>query len=391
MNTPIRQLVGRLQPPISRFDQADGASAITGSGVGLDVFAGERMLASGKYQETSNDGYAHEAYFGFTDQRTCVAGWSSCKGGFNDSSGHVHHLDLVGVEFKNNILVESLTLLTQSQGPVKLVVPEVRKALGAFYEELSKVAFELRGGPAPIEGEFENIEIARTQLWREDDNATKANFDLLALSQNYTPEVFNNFVTRIVLDHRIRADGPAMSQGWWICPLSANDFMHCLVAMFGAPLAQHGNPDGSNAYDFHLTPQVKDRTNVLATGALLGVGAASVAGLAAFPFRGVGRRVVKSMISKHEVDQIRIVVGDGPHFSSYQIFAPQQTLSSRDVKLAHAVQQAIANQVPAVLSRRIEQGWEIPFERLMSDSAPEEFEVEVGGYDSAYAWNDLVP
>src|SRR5688572_30082223 len=82
-----------------------GVEAITGSGVGIDLHAGERILASALFVDRPR-GYEHRLALAITDRRSSLSGWSdiSGPGTLSHRRFSLPHAELARVEVKSGML-----------------------------------------------------------------------------------------------------------------------------------------------------------------------------------------------------------------------------------------------------------------------------------------------
>lgn len=383
--SPIRSLVGQMLSPIDRppgfidtselyltlFDAAAvvGAEAIAGSGVGLDHFAGERVLASVLLRDTPK-GNEHRLAMTITDRRTALSGWSSIQGPmtFNAKRGSVLHAQLSGVDVKEGILKHHVALLSP-EGRLELAFGEAVSPLGALYRALGAIAPEQRVEPptpfvTPSDADPTGAAAAAGALWAEDAEArwVLQQIASAAARAQMDPATGQDFVGRVVLAHRTRMGGPGMREGRWVSPMSSQDLGNTLVRIFGHP-AQHQRPQpGVELLDFQIDPR-HDYLGAAMTA--LGVASNLAIGFGISP----GKAIAKALMKKREVTSLRVMFADLPGCSGYKLFGNGSPLHHADSRMAQRVHQALAMSAYSVLARRASLGWGASYEALWAPAA----------------------
>lgn len=372
---PVQEKSGLadLEFQLATFDAAVpiGAEAVSGSGVGLDHFAGERVLAGALLRLTPK-GHEHRLALAVTDRRTCLGGWSDIKGNFNSKRFSITHAELQRMESKTGLLSAYLGLVTaRGKHEVPLGSTDGIKMLDGFYQALlAQVPVEARvepptAWPSASADDPAGARAAAQSLWFQDPAATGM---LETLDRNLRegrmePAVAADLVGRVVLAHRARAGGPGMRDGLWISPMSAMDLGCTLSRIYGAPRA-HGEPQpGVYSADFELDP----RHDPLLT-ALDGIGVASyvVLGVGFSPTKLIGGAIAEALMRKDLVRQLRFVFGDRPGFSGYQVQTPGRILEDHDAAMAHRLHQTLGHFAYSVLERRCALGWQPTYAELFA-------------------------
>ncbi len=356
MSMAIRALVECLGgKKFELFDRADGRIALAGIGQGLDLFAGERVLAAGTNRDEMR-GNVSELHVTITDLRTCIVDWSNVRGG-KPTRFSVLHGDLVSIDYKHKL--STWVEFRTAQAVEKVGLAGLAKPMGPFYEQLCRVHPAQRQPEPAVGNEFVDPVVAMDRRWRSDDHDTMAVLGLLASEPEHLPAHFrNDFVTRAVIDHRVRSDGPGMADGTWLCAVPALDLAQCFTTLFGPPMQVTPAADGqTTTYDFALSGGRKGGGGV----ASLGVGMAA----AGFGLSTPLRSALSATMHRKPLTSLQVTMGDGPHFSKYQLFAGSQFLGQWDARLAASVHRAVAEVAHEVLMRRLNQGWRVPFPTLM--------------------------
>ncbi|MGC4079462.1 MAG: hypothetical protein QM702_20965 [Rubrivivax sp.] len=366
--SPLRTLVGQALRPfqkprgvldtveiaIALWDQAGpiGAEAIGGSGVGLDLFAGERVLASCFMRDTPKEWADHRLSCAITDRRTSLSGWSSITGmgTLNDKRFSVLHTDVQRVEVKSGMLSNHVSLFT-AQGKHDLTFPKIEGTLGAFYNMLVRMPYEQRREPPTP---FDEPPPAHA-LWAHDPPA----YAMLEGAARHGGETAKDFTARVLLAHRARVTGPGMNDGWWISPMAARDLGHTLARIFGQAVAHAQPSPGVEHLDFRIDPR-RDPLDAAVTA--LGVASYLALGVG----YSLGGAIAKSLREKAPVTFLRVAFSDRKAHSGYQLYTNIATLERADALMAHKLHQILAAASYDVLARRIERGWDVPYHALFS-------------------------
>lgn len=367
VGSPLRDLVAQnLRPShkargvlethevtLATFDAASplGAEALAGSGAGLDLFRGERVLAAAFMYDQPKEWAEHRLSLAITDEKTVLSGWSSITGvgTLNDRRFVVPHAELARVTRTKSLLANSVNL-HGARGTSELTFPNVQDTLAWFFEQLVRLPPEhRRTPPTPF------VEGATSLLWSPDPGAQA----LLDAASREGPEAQRDLVPRAVLAHRARVAGPGMHQGWWVSPLYAPDLGHTFVRVFGPPRAHAVVSPGVEQLDFDLPP---GRDLVSAGEVAFGVAAFAAIGSA----RSLGSSIAKGLRKKLPVSSIRLVFGDQGGHTGYQLYAWQKTLEHADAFLAHSIHRLVAAAAYDVLTRRMQRGWQAPYPALFA-------------------------
>ncbi|AKF03168.1 hypothetical protein [Sandaracinus amylolyticus] len=373
-DSPVRRLVAQTLKPFHRkpgmidtselsmalfADARDaGVEAITGSGVGLELHAGERVLASALLVDRPK-GYEHRLAMAITDRRTAVSGWSSISGpgSFNNRRFSVAHAELTRVEVKTGMLTNHVALFAGNTKH-ELIFGELVQPLGALYQALTtQIAPGERvepptAWPASSDADPAGAHAAAQALWNDDPLARQAleTIDRNVRHAGMPAEMGRDLVARVVLAHRTSATAPAMREGRWLSPMSAQDLGGTLVRFFGAPMTHAQPQPGVEQLDFRIDP----KRDVL-YDAVTALGVASYIGL------GVGFRpgaaIADALLRKQQVTQLRVMFADQAGGAAYRLFAPPQPLEPCDSRLAQRLHLALGAASYSVLLRRAERGW----------------------------------
>jgi len=384
MEVPVRNLVSSLLRPIQEkssladsefqlatFDAAIpiGAEAVAGSGVGLDHWAGERVLCAALLRLTPK-GHEHRLALAVTDRRTALGGFSDIKGNFNGKRFSIPHAELVRAESKTGLLSSYLGLVTaRGKSEVPLSSTAGITALDAFYRALvAQVPPAARVEPptpfpAPSADDPAGARAAKEGLWFDDPAAARM-LDVLAAHAQHgsmEPSHVTDLVARVVVAHRARGGGPGMRDGLWVSPMSATDLGATLLRIYGNP-QQHGEPHpGVYSADFAFDPR---RDPILTAMDGLGVASYFVLGVGFSPTSLVGGAIAEALMRKDPVRQLRFVFGDRGGFAGYQIQTPGRVLEDHDAAMAHRIHQILLHFAYAVLERRCALGWQASYADL---------------------------
>lgn len=380
-DSPLRSLVASSLPPFSKpagkvdpsethlavFEAAAdvGAEAVAGSATGLDHFAGERILASVFMREQPR-GHDHRLACAITDRRTCLSGWSSMTGALslNQHRFSLLHADLQRVEAKNTMLTKRLALVGPN-GPHEMLYPDAIDVLARFYQTLAtRVPPEQRVEPptpfvVPGEDDPSGALGAARALWVDDPAAREMleSIDRGARNGSMEPATAQDLAGRVVLAHRTRAGGPGMYEGRWISPMSAQDFGHSLVEIYGPPMAHAQPQPGVDQLDFQIDPR-RDPLGAAATA----LGVASYIGLGV-GFRP-GRALADAMTKRKPVTQLRVMFADRPGHTGYRVFTPSGDLAYADSMMAHAFHRTLGAVSYRALEARCRAGWHPSYQEL---------------------------
>lgn len=384
MDVPVRNLVASLLRPIQEksgltdtefqlatFDAAVpiGAEAVAGSAVGLDHWAGERVLCGALLRLTPK-GHEHRLALAVTDRRTAVGGWSDIKGNFNGKRLSIPHAELVRTDSKTGLLSTHLGLVTaRGKSEITLSSTAGITMLDGFYRALTtQVPRAARVEPpvpfpAPSADDPTAVRAARDGLWFDDPGATRM-LDVLAhraATPGAEPEAILDSVRRVVLAHRSRGGGPGMRDGLWASPMSVPDFGSTLVRIYGNPQKHTEVQPGVYAVDFAFDPK-RDPLVTAADG--LGVASYLVLGVGFSPTSIVGGAIAEAMMRKDPVRQVRFVFGDRGGFTGYQLLTPNRVLEDHDAAMAHRIHQVLLHIGYMVLERRCAMGWNPSYAEL---------------------------
>ncbi|MFK7986397.1 MAG: hypothetical protein AB8I08_10225 [Sandaracinaceae bacterium] len=335
-----------------------GVEAVAGSGCGVDLLAGERILASGFLRDTPK-GTEHRLAMAITDQRTCLSGWSSISGPmtFNKNRGSIPHAALTGVEVKDSLLSGQKVTMKGAGQKIVLTFGESTQPLGAFYRAIGQIPATSRVPPPtpflqPCASDPSGARGATEQLWTDDAMSR----ELLSMVVGHVEEgrmdaaTGLDFAGRVLLAHRASLSGPGMVEGRWISPMSARDFGGTLVQMFGPPAAHEKPQPDVDMVDFKIDP----RRDVVG-GALTALGVASsvAIGVGISP----GKAIARAMMRKSPVTDLRFMFADQPGFTSFRLFGRGVPLEEADARLAHRLHLALAAASLTALHRRATIGW----------------------------------
>lgn len=363
-----------LELRLSVFGEARevGHEAITGSGVGLDLHAGERILASALLVDRPK-GHEHRLALAITDRRTALSGWSDIGGPltFGNRRFSVAHAELARVEVKSGMLANHVALhaVPQGAGTAKHELPfgELVPMLGAFYQALAtQVAPAERMEPptsylAPSESDPTGALGAAAALW-SDDPLARQMLETIAgnvRERDMPVEMGRDLASRALLAHRTAQGAPMMREGRWLSPMSAQDLGHTLVKIFGAPMTHAQPQPGVEQLDFRIDP----RRDALGD-------AIQALGVASYVALGVGyrpgRAIANVLMKKQQVTHLRVMFADQAGASAYRLFAPPQPLEPCDSELATRIHLALSAASYSVMLRRTERGWAPSYAELFA-------------------------
>lgn len=382
--SPLRALVAQSLRPISKqpgildtsetylelFEAAArvGAEAVSGSGAGLDHFAGERVLASVFFRDTPK-GYEHRLACAITDRRTCLSGWSSMSGpgDLNKHRFALAHAELQRAEVKRSLL-SNLVALFGPAGKHELPFVDALDVLGPFYQALAQQLppHARVEPPTPFveasEGDPSGAASAARSLWFDDPAAREMLSVLEQGAHAMGIELAGDLVRRVVLAHRSRAGGPGMVEGRWLSPMSAQDFGHTLVRIYGPPMAHAQPQPGVDQLDFRIDPR-RDPLGAAVTAL----------GLASYVALGVGfspgKVIAGALLRRQPVTQLRVMFAEGPGLTAYRLLAPARNLEECDSMMAHALHQTLIAASYRVLYQRCHAGWGPSYDELMPQAA----------------------
>lgn len=377
MDYPLRSLVAaRVRPleeksgfadreiRIATFDGAApiGAEAIAGCGVGLDHFAGERVLCAYLLRVTPK-GHEHRLALAFTDRRTVLGGWSDIKGNFNGKRFSIAHAELQRVVADKGMMASSLDFFGPAgkhEVPLNSA-PGLEMLAGLYQTMLTEVPPAARvepptAFPAPADDDPAGARAALQGLWYADPAATRMLelLDRKVRAGEHTPAIAADLVGRVVLAHRSLMGGPGMREGLWVSPMSAADLGDTLVRIYGAPRAHADVQPGVHSVDFEFDPQ-RDPLFTAIDG--LGVASYLVLGVGFSPTGLIGGAIAGALMRKDPVRYLRFVFGDRPGCAGYQIQTPGRVLEDHDAALAHRIHQTLLRLGYAVIERRCATGW----------------------------------
>ena len=382
MDSPIRQLVGQRLAPFARAPGiidtseayidlfadagATGAEALASSGVGLDHFAGERVLASALLRDVPKKGIEHRLACAITDRRLAVGGYSNVQGGFNKYRWSTPHRAIQRVDVETKLLKTQVTVHAdggQRVMPVGELVPKIGPAIQAI---ATQVPPEQRLEPPtvfvePAEDDPSGARAAIAGLWADDPRAVALLEQIDASVRDTTMDqnAAIDLSRRVMLAHRSRCGGPGMAEGTWTCPMSAQDLGHTLIRVFGAPTGHEKPQPDIDGLAFAIDP----KRDVLGA-ALTGLGMASYLAL------GVGfspgKAIARALIKRADVRQIEVYFTDRASHSRYRLNGRGGPLEHADAMLAHRFHQAVIALSYRVLERRIQRGWSVGYDQLMA-------------------------
>jgi hypothetical protein len=379
-HSPIRSLIASLLGPkkessgfldtefqLQLFDAATpiGAEALAGAGVGLDLHNGERVLAAVLSRETPK-GHEHRLAAAITDRRTVLSGWSSTKGGHNNTRGNVLHSDIQRIDTKDSMLSSHVTLIG-SQGKVELTFPPVTAMLATFYRSMvDQIPPHARIEPNtpllwPSHQDRVGLSAAGVALWVNDSDAQRMLGTIASsfASGQVNQQVAADFAARVVLAHRARASGPGMVNGQWVSPMCAQDLGMTLARVFGTPTAHTQPQPGWESLDFAVDPS---RDPIGTAVSALGVASWAALGVGFAP----GKMLAGALLKKQPITQVRVVFGDTGSFCSYLLYYPGGNLEVGDAMMAHQLHQLLIHMSYDVLHRRVQYGWNMPYHELVS-------------------------
>lgn len=378
--SPIRALIAQTLRPIERragmidsselylalFHEAGtiGAEAVAGSGVGLDHFAGERVLAAVLLRDTPK-GNEHRLACAITDRRTALSGWSSISGPmtFNAKRGSIAHAELTGVDVKDGMLACKVTLEAPSSTH-ELPFGAAVKPLGAFFRSLGQIPAAQRVEPSTLfvqanENDPAGARGVAERLWFDDAEAHRMLGRVVELTDTgeMDPGTGQDFTGRVLLAHRTRMGGPGMREGRWLSPLSAQDLGHTLVGIFGNP-ASHTRPQpGVEMLDFRIDPR---RDYLGAAMKALGVASFVGIGFGLSP----GKAIARALMKRREVRNLRVLFADLPGCAGYKLSGEGVPLEQIDSRMAQRIHAGLNAAAYAVLGRRTELGWSARYDQL---------------------------
>lgn len=335
-----------------------GAEAVGGSGVGLDLYAGERVIAALLMRNTPRH-YEHRLAVAVTDRRTAVSGWSSIKGNHNGKSSSLLHAHLQRVEAKDSLLSTYVRLF----GPgvtLELSITDHTRKLEQLYQGMQMIPPPLRAEPptpfvTPSEEDPSGARTAAMQLWRPDPPAAdmlRAVGELVHAGQ-IDPQAGADLVRRIVLAHRSSCDGPAMQDGIWLSPMSADDLGFTLRHVFGAPAAQRQVAPGRWAFDFYVPPGSDPLGKALTA---LGVASYLTIGFG----YSVGGVIADQLMKKEPFTRFTVELADLPSACGYRLYTPAGPIEREEALFAHSFHQTLIATAYRVLERRAHVGWGRP-------------------------------
>lgn len=380
MDTPLRQLVAQCfrprtgGPEVATFAQAGpvGTEALVGTATGLDLIAGERLLAATR-SVMRPGGYEHRVACAITDRRTVVAGWSnfmgrSPGGPTNERRFNLEHHHVVGATPKKPSFSKPARIEIQV-GAQMVTLPCLDldiDAMGAFYAGLTHIAPQMRAEPrqplvATSEADPMGFDAVEAGLWYGDERTRRIVGALRASHGAGMPdEMAADLLRRTVVAHRAGAAAPMMMRdGRWLSPLSRDDFGHNLVRILGPPVGHAQVAPEVQAIDFYLPPG-QDPVG----------GAARALGVASFLTLGVGFSPAKMLVAaaagRKPVTQLRVLLGATDVGTGFQLVTPSGPLEQVDSLLATQLLDVLSAAAFPVLQKRAEQGWAPDFGQLMA-------------------------
>ncbi len=341
------------------------AEAVAHSGVGLDHFNGEYILAAMLQRETPR-GYEHRLCGAITDRRLIVGGWSSIIGGYNDTRFSVGHADVAQAEWKATAFQNHLKLTTH-QGQLHTVTfPAATKHLGPMYQQMASVPPQLRvtpGAPMPQPSAEDPAGCLAVggALWREDPRASAmlATVDQQVRAGQLDPAAGYDLAGRVLLLHRSALSGPGGNGHQWLSPLSSGDLVHLMASFLGAPMQLQPLYQGFHSYQFRVDPQ-RDALGPVLTG--LGIAAYVGLGVGFSP----GKVIAHQMMQKKPLTEFRLSVGDATGCSMYTLDGPKGRLENGEGMYAHGLHQALIHSAYTVLERRVHYGWQVDYASLFA-------------------------
>ena len=341
-----------------------GAEAIAGSGVGLDHYAGERVIAA-ILRRTENKGNEGRLAMAITDRRTALSGWASIKGAFNTHGGSVMHSQIERIEAKEG-LVQAYFKLFGPGAMLEVLYMDYSKKLERLYQAIQMVPHAHRVEPptpfvTPSDHDPTGAQTAAAALWMQDDAALRMlhTIDGMVRQQQISPQMGIDFVSRIMLAHRSRCGGPGMKDGIWLSPMTTDDFGYTLQHIYGAPVSQRQIAPGRWAFDFYLRPGSDPMGK-----------AATALGVASFYALGVGYSlggvIAGELMKKTPLTNITFEFADLPSACGYRIHTPVGPIEKNEALMASQIHQTLLGISYQVLERRAQIGWDRPPAQLFS-------------------------
>lgn len=339
------------------------AEAVAGCGLGLDHFNGEHVLAAMLQRETPR-GYEHRLTCAITDRRTVVSGWSSIKGGYNDTRFTIPHAEIARVVVKDSLLANYVKLYSVRGSEHMLTFASATKLLGPLYEALGSLHPQARVAPSlplPLPSPDDPAACAATNhsLWRPDPAITAAlgHIDRLVREGGIAPASGYDFACRLLLLHRSAISGPGSNGVSWLSPMSGGDLARTVGSMFGPPVQHQDTPDGWSWYHFRVDPQ-RDELSPVLTG--LGVAAYVGLGVGFSP----GGLIAHQMMKREPLTGFRLGAMDTSACCMYSLDGPRGRLEQCEAMFAHQLHQAMIHSAYRVLERRCICGWETDYSGL---------------------------
>lgn len=358
MDSEFQLVLGAQACPIA-------AEAVAHSGVGLDHFHGEYILAAMLQRETPR-GYEHRLCGAITDRRLIVGGWSSIIGGYNDTRFSVAHADVSQAEWKASAFQNHLKLTTH-QGQLHTVTfPAATKHLGPLYQQLTSLPPQARVAPGapmpqPSTGDPAGCLAIGGALWREDPgvSAMLAHLDQQVRAGQLDPSAGYDLAGRLLLLHRSAMSGPGGNGQQWLTPLSSSDLVHLLASIFGAPMQLQPLYQGYHSYQFRVDPQ-RDALGPVLSG--LGVVAFVGLGIGFSP----GKLIAHHMMQKKPMTEFRVSVADATGCSMFLLDGPKGRLENGEGMFNHQLHQALIHSSYGVLHGRVHRGWGVDYSALFT-------------------------
>jgi len=356
----VRDMIAELQPlhqsnalldlelTFATFDDARpiGIEAISGSGFGIDLFRGERIVAAILRRETPH-GYEHRWVAAITDVRTVVSGWSNVDAAtnLNGLRMSIPHSDIYKIVTDDGFLTNRITLTT-SIGEYKLNVPYLVPQLDWFYRTLtSYYTPEQRvAPPAPlVEASPDDPAGARTakaKLWEANAKAGEILDTIASRVARGDLEVTTatDLTGRVVLAARTLSDGPAADGPAWVHALPAGRLADVLLRAFGTPLS-----DTADQTTRYLIFAFQSPGNAFPTAAAaLGLIEYETVGVGVGPARLAGRSIANALMAKTQVDTLRFSIVDRDGFSEYLVYSQTSPLVDHDSYLMYQLNLLLA-------------------------------------------------
>ena len=242
----IRRLVTTHLQPLEREDVclqrfgsagAIASEAVARSGFGLDLYSGERVLASLAVRGRTA--------VAFTNHRTIVGG-----GGIAIS---VRHDEVVGIAVAAGKLELRTTLGTRDLTPL---LP-ASDSVVAFFRALASTDPRERAEPpcptfTPGGADPTGAQGAIRELWSNDPSAAMMLGEIARRSRSGDLDegAAQDLVGRVVLAHRARCCGAAAFGSSFLSPLPAADFGELVLSVLGTPMRRMSMSAGVERMEF---------------------------------------------------------------------------------------------------------------------------------------------